>query len=431
MFLSLLLLLVSAKDSTHYMNGFFKGRSPNVAVKGELKQGENNVVLLGGNVRDLPSEISVLDLGDTLARSYWVGKLKSPTVVKINPDLPSATLSLFSFGVDKTELNEETSNELFGDMRQSNLNIPFHPADDTSIVTSAYTGKLPNEHGVVGSTWLERGSEVEAFSTARRSSSEVSVMELLQSNYPSIEFVAGCNNEILGRALTQGTSTASHLTQQGYVSTDAKYAFNWDDLKSELATDPFWLSLKDQVDALNLEDPAVQNFLMEMEYFRRVTQNMARKTDQIQVYSLASTSLETMPEHSTALLTIYFATLHQLNSKFHEVYPNGATQFSFIKTPEMHRTEAHTQLEAKLAEMNFDPMNVRLVGRQFQEVCGGDTGLLCISDDKAAGQKETTYQIGVWLMFTMTLAVLFFSCTFCGMNYSSDALLFTKWNREM
>jgi len=434
MLFSFFLLLVSAKDRTHYFNGYFNGRSANVGVLGDLKQGENNLVLLGGNVQSCPAEISVTDLGDVLARSHWVGKLKTPTTVELNANLPSASLSLFSFGVDGEDLDESTRNELFEGMQASALTVPFHPADHTSIVTSAWTGQVPRQHGVVGSTWYERGSEVEAFSSSFRSPAKVGVMELLKSNYPSMQLVAGSNDEILGRALTQGASTASHLDQQGYLSSDAKYTFTWDDLKSQLTTDPFWVAMQNQVDALDLEDPLVQSFLMEMEFLHRVTNNMSQKSDELQVYSLASTSLENFPELTQEVMLIYFATIQQLHANFNKVFPDGASQFSFIKTPEMHQTDVHTQLESKLAEMDYTPETVRLRGYEFQEVCGGETGIVCIVDPSVMvtpGQHETTYQIGIWLMFLLSLAVLFFSCTFCGMDYTSDALLFTKWNRDM
>jgi len=432
MFFSILLLLVSAKDRSHYMNGYFNGRSANVAVIGDLKQGENNVVLFSDNVKNLPEDLSVTELGDIVARTYWVGKLNPESKVEVEANLPSATLNLFSFGLDKTELNEETLNELFGSMKQSNLNVPFHPADHTSIVTSAFTGQVPRQHGVVGQTWLERGSEVEAFSNNNRSPAKVGVMNLLKSNYPSMNIVAGSNNQILGRALTQGTTTASSMSQNEFSSSDAKYIFTWAELKTQLTTDPFWVAMKKQVDALDLEDPLVQSFLMEMEYFHRVTENMTQNSDEIQMFNLASTSMENMPELSEDVLLICFATLSNLHANFNKVFPNGASQIAFIKTPALHETDLHTQLESKLAEFEYTPQSARLRGLEFNEVC--TDGLICIIDPSVhttPGNHETTYQISIWLSFFCTMAVLFFSCAFGGMNYSSDALLFTKWNRDM
>jgi len=432
MFFSILLLLVSAKDRSHYMNGYFNGRSANVAVIGDLKQGENNVVLFSDNVKNLPEDLSVTELGDIVARTYWVGKLNPESKVEVEANLPSATLNLFSFGLDKTELNEETLNELFGSMKQSNLNVPFHPADHTSIVTSAFTGRVPRQHGVVGQTWLERGSEVEAFSNNNRSPAKVGVMNLLRSNYPSMNIVAGSNNQILGRALTQGTTTASSMNQNEFSSSNANYVFTWAELKTQLTTDPFWVAMKKQVDALDLEDPLVQSFLMEMEYFHRVTENMMQTSEEIQMFNLASTSLENMPELSEDVLLICFATLSNLHSNFKKVFPDGASQMAFIKTPTLFETDLHTELESKLAEFKYTPQSVRLRGLEFNQVC--TDGLICIIDpsvDVTPGNHETTYQIGVWLCFFCTMAVLFFSCAFCGMDYSSDALLFTKWNRDM
>jgi len=432
MFFSIILLLVSAKDRSHYMNGYFNGRSANVAVIGDLKQGENNLVLFSDNVKNLPEDVSITELGDIVARTYWVGKLNPESKVEVEANLPSASLNLFTFGLDKTELSEETLNELFGSMKQSNLNVPFHPADHTSIVTSAFTGRVPRQHGVVGQTWLERGSEVEAFSNNNRSPAKVGVMNLLRSNYPSMNIVAGSNNQILGRALTQGTTTASSMNQNEFSSSNAKYVFTWAELKTQLTTDPFWVAMKKQVDALDLEDPLVQSFLMEMEYFHRVTENMMQTSEEIQMFNLASTSLENMPELSEDVLLICFATLSNLHSNFKQVFPDGASQMAFIKTPALHETDLHTELESKLAEFKYTPQSVRLRGLEFNQVC--TDGLICIIDpsvDVTPGNHETTYQIGVWLCFFCTMAVLFFSCAFCGMDYSSDALLFTKWNRDM
>jgi len=432
MFFSIILLLVSAKDRSHYMNGYFNGRSANVAVIGDLKQGENNLVLFSDNVKNLPEDVSITELGDIVARTYWVGKLNPESKVEVEANLPSASLNLFTFGLDKTELSEETLNELFGSMKQSNLNVPFHPADHTSIVTSAFTGRVPRQHGVVGQTWLERGSEVEAFSNNNRSPAKVGVMNLLRSNYPSMNIVAGSNNQILGRALTQGTTTASSMSQNEFSSSNANYVFTWAELKTQLTTDPFWVAMKKQVDALDLEDPLVQSFLMEMEYFHRVTENMMQKSDEIQMFNLASTSLENMPELNEDVLLICFATLSNLHSNFKKVFPDGASQMAFIKTPTLFETDLHTELESKLAEFKYTPQSVRLRGLEFNQVC--TDGLICIIDpsvDVTPGNHETTYQIGVWLCFFCTMAVLFFSCAFCGMDYSSDALLFTKWNRDM
>jgi hypothetical protein len=432
MFFSIILLLVSAKDRSHYMKGYFNGRSANVAVIGDLKQGENNLVLFSDNVKNLPEDVSITELGDIVARTYWVGKLNPESKVEVEANLPSASLNLFTFGLDKTELSEETLNELFGSMKQSNLNVPFHPADHTSIVTSAFTGRVPRQHGVVGQTWLERGSEVEAFSNNNRSPAKVGVMNLLRSNYPSMNIVAGSNNQILGRALTQGTTTASSMNQNEFSSSNAKYVFTWAELKTQLTTDPFWVAMKKQVDALDLEDPLVQSFLMEMEYFHRVTENMMQTSEEIQMFNLASTSLENMPELSEDVLLICFATLSNLHSNFKQVFPDGASQMAFIKTPALHETDLHTELESKLAEFKYTPQSVRLRGLEFNQVC--TDGLICIMDpsvDVTPGNHETTYQIGVWLCFFCTMAVLFFSCAFCGMDYSSDALLFTKWNRDM
>ena len=53
----------------------------------------------------------------------------------------------------------------------------------------------------------------------------------------------------------EGTTTASSMSQNEFSSSDAKYIFTWAELKTQLTTDPFWVAMKKQVDALDLEDP--------------------------------------------------------------------------------------------------------------------------------------------------------------------------------
>ena len=84
---------------------------------------------------------------------------------------------------------------------------------------------------------------------------------------------------------------------------------------------------------------------MEMEYFHRVTENMMQTSDEIQMFNLASTSLENMPELSEDVLLICFATLSNLHSNFKKVFPDGASQMAFIKTPTLFETDLHTELE--------------------------------------------------------------------------------------
>jgi len=85
----LYLLLLSLLDVSfaiekyHVQNNYFAGRRPNVVVLGDLVKGDNNVLLVGGNVESIPEAVSVMDLGDALARSYWVGKLRQESVVQV------------------------------------------------------------------------------------------------------------------------------------------------------------------------------------------------------------------------------------------------------------------------------------------------------------------------------------------------------------
>lgn len=433
MLFSLLLILTLAKDRQHYFNGYFNGRSPNVQVLGDLKQGENNLILFGGNVKTASSDVAVTDMGDVLARSFWVGKLKSTSAVELTGDLPSASLNLFTFGVDADDEKRLENNNLFSNMKRANLLVPFHPADHTSIVTSALTGQVPREHGVVGARWHENGLEKEAFSDAYRSPAMVGAVELLKTNYPSLDLTTGSEHEIVTRALSHNLFEGSHFSQNQFNSNTKEYNFNWEDLKKKLTEDQHWMNLEKNVQAFDLDHEWTQKFLMEMEFLNRVADNMEAKKDQLQVFNLATTSLEDVSEVNDDMSTILAATLEKLLTKYQEAFPQGASQLAFIKTPEMHLTEAHESLESKLAEMDLTHDKARLKAFELLQVCDDDD-YLCLLDaanETTPGQMETTYQISVWLMFMLTLAITFFSFFFGCMNYTSDALLFTRWNRNL
>jgi len=105
MFLLLLLVVSHAIDKSHLQAAYFRGRSEQVGATGDLVKGEENIVLFGGKLqaRESNKDISITDVGDTLAKSFWIGKLKkqsNPEAVTYQYDLPSANLLLTNFGLN-------------------------------------------------------------------------------------------------------------------------------------------------------------------------------------------------------------------------------------------------------------------------------------------------------------------------------------------
>jgi len=432
-YLFLLFLYTSfAIEKYHVYNSYFTGRNPNVVVLGELSKGENNALLVGGNIENVPESVSVMDLGDALARSYWVGKLRSESAMRVGANLPSASLNLFLFGVDADDLARSPAKDaLLASMQQTDLTVPFHPADATSIVTSAMTARVPRDHGVVGATWFERsGEEVQAFSTASRSPATIGAVDMLKNSFPQLSMTAGGADQIVGKALTQDLYDATYLDDLKFVSSDERYSFTWEELQAKLAEDPFWVSLKENIDALDLEHPVNQQFLMQMEFFNRVASNM-QASDNLELFNLATTALDQLYLVSDDALAILSASVQNLLTTFSEVFPNGSSQVAFIKTPEMEQTDAHTRLESKLAEIGHEPATAYVKGLELLHVC--EDGVVCVVEhgvDVTDEKANQIYQIGFWFSFLMFCTVTAFSCMFCSMDYTTDALLFTKWNRD-
>jgi len=411
----LLLALTHGIERQHIRNAYFEGRSTNVHYAGgSLISGNENIILLSG--AEPASSISVMDIGDVMARSFWVGRMQTSAKSKVlNYDLPSADLLMFNFGTDSATYNALPNAETLAQMNKADLTIPFHPADPVSIVTSALTAEAPGTHGVVGKYWTERGSTVEAFSSARRFPSTVGVVNLMSDEYDGLKVTACASDRVLSHALSEGTAASSFVKDGVFVGPQQSLTFTWEKLQTSMKSDPVWASLSEQTATLDLSEPNTQMFLMEMEYLNRLGSSFSGK--QMQLFNVATTSMEKM-DQTPAVLAIFSTMVDRTVSKFNEAFPTGVAQVAFLETPVM---EPH-MLEAKLSQ--------RLTGKEFTEVCQQGDVLCFKANQELDGVQYTTYQAAVWTMLAAGLIVLFFSCSFCQMRYTDDALLFTKWKRE-
>jgi len=433
----ILLVFSQAIDKTHLQNAYFKGRSDRVSATGDLVDGGKNFALFGGNLKEKKLDdhppISVTDIGETISKSLWLGKLKkkdnpdAPTYVY---DLPSANLLLINFGVDGDIFNKLPLNSKFLENRiKENLDVDFFPADEVSIMTTLLTGNLPQIHGVTGSKWKENGKPVDAFSTPGRSSSKNSIFDLLkvQENESNLHIVGAATTKVLAQAMTTDAYGASYFdSPQSFTSTDhPDLSFTWQDLLQSMSGDNVWKQSADLIANLDLKSPAVELFLMEMEYLNRVSKSFEQHRDAKSFYSLATTTVGPLRDNDQ-VLAIFSHFLENLLTEYKTAYPNGNDQLVFVVTPSV---EPHALLQSKLEKMGYPDRGLKhMNSMELSEVCG-TAGAVCVGTPKG-GHYYQTYQISIWVLFLALLATWSFSCNFAFQDFTQDATLYSTWVRQ-
>jgi len=437
MFLLMLLALSQAIDEQHLIEAYFRGRTNQVQTTGDLLQGEDNLVFLGGNInldKNYKSEIDVTELGDILVRSLWLGTYdKTKMAIQTNEgeaepryeyDFPTANLFMANFGVDREHFEKLPNQEFTQDTLPLDLAVRFYPADEVSVVSSVLTGATPRLHGITAARWTQNGEPVEAFSTSDRSVSELSMYDLVkaQIGLKNLHVVGAATGKVLAKTMTANQFGASYFESPHKFTSDSdELSFTWETLLKSMENDEVWKNVRTNLANLDLNSNEVELFLMEMEYLNQVAKSFDAHKDELSLYSLSTTTLEPLA-HNEDVLTIFSYFTDHLIQAFQQAYPEGNYQVAFLKKPAL---EPQPMLETKLAGYNYNGQNLNTLNyAQLDDVCGTD-GVVCVT--KMEGDTFRTYQISVWLLFWAGVATLAFSCYFCGLDFSQDATLYTTW----
>jgi len=375
-----------------------------------VKSHENIALLEGSNLKTIPESIDVTDVGDLLARNFWAGKVKETTVFDLTSQLPSANLLVVNFGVDDSlkEIPEFNKNQA----QLTNLKVDFFPADPVSILTSIITGTSPADHGVIGESWMVGDEVVEAFSTEKTFSSSVSSLDLIHQHYNN-EVKIGASSSILAKALSHGNFPNTYFNGVKFISEEEEYNFTINDMINAMKNEKFWLDNKDSIGHLDLQNKNDINFLMEMEYIRRVGKNMDGSAN-FPLYNIATTSLRKVAEPEA--LNILSNSLNYLKSQFSKAYPEGSSQVLFIKPPELESGfSQYTRDFIHPKEFNLDCSTT---------VCASADGVVTTEVEGRA------YQFKIWILFFSFVIVLWYVQSVSNLNYESDAILFSKWKRS-
>jgi len=426
-------LLSQAVQDSDIQRGFVNSRSANVVTKGQLLEGNNNLLLVDGpNIKNCQEAGTVPQMGDLVTRSLWVGKLKKGSAIcETNTNLPTSILMMTSFGVDRAHFEDFPHKQRLATKSTFKLNLEtsHFPASKVAVLTSIMTGHNPNLHGVPDETWEEGTRTVEAFSAPETHASQPSIEALIKNHYHDTQLVAGSAQKAIANALAQdGVSGDYYIKDQmKFHSSNPSFSFTPDDLEIELKESLFWTSLADQLKKIQLTPDHLQ-FLMEMEYLRRVADSM-KSSDHEVIYSLASTTLpEDAPQY---ILQIYSFALAYLKVNFRKAYPDGLSQLAFIKLPKL---ETHALLESKMSSLDseINLLTPRVESKHFNVVCATDD-VTCLGQGIGSSCKPgdcmKTLMIGYWFAIFMIITLICFTYSMSTMKYDTDALLFTTWQR--
>lgn len=321
--------------------------------------------------------------------------------------------------------NYQKKKEFMKNRIAKNLNVDFFPADEVATMASLLTGKLPQIHGVTASQWTEAGKVVDAFSSPSRSSSKLSIFDLLkiQQSESKLNVIGAATNKVLAQAMTANAYGASYFeSPKSFTSDHDDLKFTWQDLLQSMTNDDIWKTNADLIASLDLKSSDVELFLMEMEYLNKISKNFATHKEETSLYSLATTTVGVLKDNEN-VLAIFSHFLENLMTKYKEAYPNGNDQIVFAVTPSL---EPHALLASKLDGLDYDYKNLKQMNTmELAEICGTND-VVCVGSPKT-GVNYTTYQISIWVCFFAALATLAFSCNFCTLDFSQDSTLYSTW----
>jgi len=248
----------------------------------------------------------------------------------------------------------------------------------------------------------------------------------VQDSESELHIVGAATHETLAKAMTSGSYGASYFeSPQSFTSDHPDLQFTWQNLLQSMTQDDVWKSQALRLENLDLKSSQVELFLMEMEYLNKVSKSFADHKSKLSVYSLATTTVEPLSDNED-VLAIFSHFLVNLVQKYEEAYPNGNYQVAFLETPDI---ETHEVLESKLSELDYHNRGLKHMNTmELTTICGTD-GVVCVTENKD-GTYYTTYQISVWVSFCASLAILAFSCNFCTLDFSQDAILYSTWVGE-
>eukprot|EP00808_Paulinella_micropora_P032124 g6280.t1 len=174
--------------------GFFPGRSGSVVVKSldrSVKEGLAIFVDRSGRYFKETQPMRSSDIGDVVTRAFGVSPLNEGSFfaaqfVDTNMfDRPKCNLliSLESLSTDMVDTLGLHNLAKLRKQSSASMSFPSYPQDSVSEAASISTGRMPSEHGIVGSSWQENKETVHAFLEADAFSQTSTVADILSQTF--------------------------------------------------------------------------------------------------------------------------------------------------------------------------------------------------------------------------------------------------------
>lgn len=378
---------------------FIHCQSKVLEVEGlKINTHDNHAYLSGQNLKEVPSNINLQDIGELIKSSYWVSPLTNKNLQLDHSKVPEANLLVVSYGA--TAENEETLGS------KTSVDYNFFPADSVSLLTTLSTSVEPKHHGIVGAKWYKQGELTSAYTdgeTTTFSSVPSFVDSIKNAHKDSVDIVTASHCNKLAKSIAQNNEVHT-VNEKNEYTTGSEPLFSLEDLKTELKNNEFWKQF-------NTEDIKT-NFLMDIEYIRRLSEDMQKSSDKSTLYNIAVY----VPDNEVAQ-KIFSKALTKIRSAFDRIYPEGSSQVVFLNEP--------TVEEVGPEPAAYQP-------KVFSSKCGdsysGTTTGYC-TNENAIIQDSRSYQISTWSAWMGFFFLYMFCMEFAYMSYDNDSVLFSRYKR--
>jgi len=284
-----------------------------------------------------------------------------------------------------------------------------------SLLTSLVTSKTPNHHGVVARQWFVDDKPVDALSTPSSFSSYSGFPELVVNAHPETKVLSSSSDPQLATAFVQNSFPIDTKNTEGFRSSHG-LGFTNEELFESIQTHQFWKDLQSQVEKLDQSNPEVIAFLKDIEYIRKLHDNLKQKTEEkIETKQPTLYNIAIKPPSSRAAHQMLNKAIMKLKTIFHEAHPSGSSQIISLQEPEII---ADNSVKTVL------PLHHKAL--EFSEVCGDK----CTSAPGTVISDSRSYQIGIWIIFFTIFFLYLYIDSMAFMDYAKDATLFTTWVRS-
>eukprot|EP01133_Synstelium_polycarpum_P017930 gene17930-21388_t len=276
---------------------FFADRSADIIVENPLMQ-QNSMLFVKGNVFDSASLASIKDTQLATLISHVMGTLS------LNSESRTGFPKVSLFNKPKLNLFFSMNSVNSADLKDTltfikkdsviNVDKSFYPMDSVAELTTLAAGVTPEEHGIVGASWMnENGKKVNAYSTGANSRSlKANVADVFSQTFKgqsliltassSQQFVAATGVHAQakfahGNSFEYDTTQSASETESMLYTSEFTKFFLPSGWTAKLSNGELTINNGEVSIVVSIDQAATKAFLSELAFLARTTKNLTKK----------------------------------------------------------------------------------------------------------------------------------------------------------